>query len=412
MSRNSIGQFIAALRKANGMTQQDVADRLNVSNKAVSRWERDECAPDISLIPSIAEMFGVTCDELLKGQRIFVSDSPNENRQEGTQEETREKKEPKVQKQLKSLVNRTLSSFKTLNYISLAVSLVGLICMFGISYGFFRPILGFAVMLLLEVGALFLGIVALNRAKTAKADNELFEEAENSLIAKFDNTLASFSFAAFFAVLSAVLLSLPLIMFLSDYVNSVITFKSYVTQCLGVIALILTVIFLTGRKPYCRLITGCRKTETSKNPDAKKVLIMDIVQFGLAFIEFLILIASMLTYREDNLDNLICNIAATVCAVAFLAFTVLYPIKNRKSIKSLILPVIRNLFLSCFFGILIQAFTVTWSFGSNYSSKPERSIWWDQEYIWYAVVYVMLVLAVYYAVLTVINKVKKAKNNL
>ena len=48
--------FFAALRKANGLTQQDVADRLNVSNKAVSRWERDECAPDISLIPAIAEM--------------------------------------------------------------------------------------------------------------------------------------------------------------------------------------------------------------------------------------------------------------------------------------------------------------------------------------------------------------------
>ena len=70
MAENTIGQFIAALRKANGLTQQDVADRLNVSNKAVSRWERDECAPDLSVIPALAEMFGVTCDELLKGKRI------------------------------------------------------------------------------------------------------------------------------------------------------------------------------------------------------------------------------------------------------------------------------------------------------------------------------------------------------
>lgn len=37
MTNNSIGQFIAALRKANGLTQQDVADRLNISNKSVSR---------------------------------------------------------------------------------------------------------------------------------------------------------------------------------------------------------------------------------------------------------------------------------------------------------------------------------------------------------------------------------------
>ena len=47
MEKKTIGQFIAVLRKANGLTQQDLADCLNVSNKAVSRWERDESAPDI-----------------------------------------------------------------------------------------------------------------------------------------------------------------------------------------------------------------------------------------------------------------------------------------------------------------------------------------------------------------------------
>lgn len=72
MANKSIGQFIAALRKTNGLTQQEVAERLNVSNKAVSRWERDECYPDLSAIPALAEMFGVTCDELLKGERILI----------------------------------------------------------------------------------------------------------------------------------------------------------------------------------------------------------------------------------------------------------------------------------------------------------------------------------------------------
>lgn len=140
MAKNTIGQFIAALRKANGLTQQDVADRLNVSNKAVSRWERDECAPDLSVIPALAEMFGVTCDELLKGERISAPVSP-------------ERKEPKVDKQVKALINRSLSGFKTLICIALAVACVGIICMFGISYGFYRPAIGFAVMLLFEVCA-------------------------------------------------------------------------------------------------------------------------------------------------------------------------------------------------------------------------------------------------------------------
>lgn len=45
MSNKSIGSFLAALRKARGMTQQEVADCLNVSNKTVSKWERDEGYP-------------------------------------------------------------------------------------------------------------------------------------------------------------------------------------------------------------------------------------------------------------------------------------------------------------------------------------------------------------------------------
>lgn len=127
MTKNSIGHFLAALRKANGMTQQEVADRLNVSNKVVSRWERDECAPDISVIPALAELFGVTCDELLKGERILESSSTDKNI-------------PKVEKQVKTLILKTLSGFKTLIWISLAISIIGLVCMFGISYGFYRPL--------------------------------------------------------------------------------------------------------------------------------------------------------------------------------------------------------------------------------------------------------------------------------
>ena len=69
MEKKTIGKFIAVLRKANGMTQKDLADRLFVSDKTVSRWERDECDPDLSLIPAIAELFGITTDELLRGER-------------------------------------------------------------------------------------------------------------------------------------------------------------------------------------------------------------------------------------------------------------------------------------------------------------------------------------------------------
>lgn len=69
MEAKTIGSFIAVLRKANGLTQKQLAEKLCVSDKTVSRWERDETTPDLSLIPVIAEIFDVTSDELLRGER-------------------------------------------------------------------------------------------------------------------------------------------------------------------------------------------------------------------------------------------------------------------------------------------------------------------------------------------------------
>ena len=66
--KKSIGKFLSALRQAKGLTQKELGDMLYVSNKTVSRWERDECLPDLYLIPAIAEIFEITSDELLRGE--------------------------------------------------------------------------------------------------------------------------------------------------------------------------------------------------------------------------------------------------------------------------------------------------------------------------------------------------------
>lgn len=60
-----LGQTIAELRKQHNMTQAEVADALHISYQAVSKWERDECLPDITLLPSIAELFQISIDKLL-----------------------------------------------------------------------------------------------------------------------------------------------------------------------------------------------------------------------------------------------------------------------------------------------------------------------------------------------------------
>lgn len=65
----SMGEFLATLRKANGYTQQEVAEKLDVSNRTLSSWETDRTAPDILILPAIADLYGVTVDEILRCER-------------------------------------------------------------------------------------------------------------------------------------------------------------------------------------------------------------------------------------------------------------------------------------------------------------------------------------------------------
>lgn len=70
MEKEKFGKFVAFLRKEQGMTQKDLAERLCLTDKAVSKWERGLSFPDISMLEPLAEVFGVTILELLQGERI------------------------------------------------------------------------------------------------------------------------------------------------------------------------------------------------------------------------------------------------------------------------------------------------------------------------------------------------------
>lgn len=67
MKEQSLGQTIARLRKEKGMTQLQLAERMGVTDKAVSKWERDLSSPDLGTMPKLAEAFGLTVDELMQG---------------------------------------------------------------------------------------------------------------------------------------------------------------------------------------------------------------------------------------------------------------------------------------------------------------------------------------------------------
>ena len=68
MSNKSMGEMISSLRKKKGMTQNDLAEKMNVTDKAVSKWERNLSYPDVNSIPKLAEILGTTVEELLNAQ--------------------------------------------------------------------------------------------------------------------------------------------------------------------------------------------------------------------------------------------------------------------------------------------------------------------------------------------------------
>lgn len=67
----TLGKRIAALRKQKELKQDDIAQLLEVSPQAVSKWENDQTCPDIGLLPKLAQILGVTTDELLSGKQAL-----------------------------------------------------------------------------------------------------------------------------------------------------------------------------------------------------------------------------------------------------------------------------------------------------------------------------------------------------
>ena len=70
MAEHSIGKMIAALRKAKGWTQVDLAEKLNISDKTVSKWESEAGYPEITMFPRLADFFGVSIDYLMIGKEV------------------------------------------------------------------------------------------------------------------------------------------------------------------------------------------------------------------------------------------------------------------------------------------------------------------------------------------------------
>lgn len=67
--KKTLGTMIAELRKQHGMTQLELAEKMGVTDKAVSKWERDLSCPDINSLPTLAEVLGVSVEELMQTKK-------------------------------------------------------------------------------------------------------------------------------------------------------------------------------------------------------------------------------------------------------------------------------------------------------------------------------------------------------
>jgi len=152
MEKKTMGSFMAALRKANGLTQQQVADKLNVSNKTVSKWECDEGYPEISMLPVIAELYSVSVDELLRGERLSKVFSE-------------EKTDVKSTERIKFLIEKASVKFTNNSIISIVLSSVALIMSYiicDIIYNYNVLWIGYAIILILCAVSIAVTLISFN----------------------------------------------------------------------------------------------------------------------------------------------------------------------------------------------------------------------------------------------------------
>ena len=144
MNQEAIGKFIAACRKKKNLTQMQLAEKLNITNRAVSKWETGKSCPDVSIMMKLCDILGITVNELLSAERISM-----ENYQKKAEENLMELKRKKDQAQ-KSLLRTEL--------IWLVIALLLSPLHFAVNY-YFPENSGTGVSLLIAIAGLILFVV-------------------------------------------------------------------------------------------------------------------------------------------------------------------------------------------------------------------------------------------------------------
>ena len=420
MEKKTLGSFISALRRAQGLTQQEVADRLAVSNKAVSRWERDEAMPDITLLPAIADLFGVTVDELLRGERKRAADAPpapestdvpssDAPTDGGYTHET--PPDPRALRGLRAMMKRAISRFRTEMLLSRSLTLSGLFIMMGISYGFYRPSIGFAILLLFLTGSVTVTAMAAIRMKDTL--NEQFFSEETRL-PDDELTAACRAYAAhisrsLFVSATALLITLPLVLIKDPHmVKSVLSAESYAVMAL-IIGTLCMLVILCLNAPVMALLNKPWR----QNEDTTPMAIPNGRRFSLTLWQIIPAILGTIGCMVASyaLDHPVGQIDyASIAGLSLLAAGLAVPVialplhlrkhpKDTLSRRDTLIVGIRNLILNAVFLITANA-SFVYIRATSPDGRVENSYYWNEEML-------LLGIAVALAVILVTELVRR-----
>ena len=75
MDQVKIGRFIQEKRKEKKLTQSEVAEKLNITDRAISKWENGVCLPDAGTMPELCEILGISINDLFSGEKVDMKEN-------------------------------------------------------------------------------------------------------------------------------------------------------------------------------------------------------------------------------------------------------------------------------------------------------------------------------------------------
>ena len=240
----------------------------------------------------------------------------------------------------------------------------------------------------------------------------MFDKADSSKISNYNRVLGNFSYIAYFAIVSVISLSLPFLFFLSDYINSVLTFESYF-KFFSIITLALVLVFFALKDIYCAWITEQLYSQIIKNKNPK-IRTMNALQLvAVAFASILYVLYPYFESPNVGWINDVFYLGALLFNFANIVFFIVYLLKFKADRKDLILPGIRNILLIIPTIFVQRSHYVSFGYiGESISGstagleniKYERYDTWNVEYIWFALGLALSIFVIFKLIETIKRK--------